>query len=101
MFWISMGLLGLGWNFSFTAGSTLLIQAHTAGERAKTQGMVNFLIYGGAAIAALSSGGLLHFLGWEWVNLVGLPLLAIAMAATIWFALTQREAASRPTSPAQ
>ncbi len=93
MFWISMGLLGLGWNFSFTAGSTLLIQAHTAGERAKTQGMVNFVIYGGAAIAALSSGGLLHFLGWEWVNLVGLPLLAVALGATIWFALYRTDAA--------
>ena len=91
LFWASMALLGLGWNFSFTAGSSLLIQAHTPGERAKTQGMVNFLIYGGAAIAALSSGGLLHFLGWKWVNWVGLPLLAIAMAVTIWFALTQRE----------
>ncbi len=93
MFWASMALLGLGWNFSFTAGSTLLIQAHTAGERAKTQGMVNFMIYGGAAIAALSSGGLLHFLGWKWVNLVGLPLLAIAMGVTIWFVVTQRDAA--------
>jgi len=91
MFWISMALLGLGWNFSFTAGSTLLIQAHTPGERAKTQGMVNFLIYGGAAIAALASGGLLHFLGWEWVNLVGLPLLAISMIVTIRFALTQNK----------
>lgn len=93
MFWTSMALLGLGWNFSFTAGSSLLIQAHTAGERAKTQGMVNFLIYGGAAIAALSSGGLLHFLGWKWVNFVGLPLLAIAMVVTIWFALTRAKTA--------
>ena len=57
------------------------------------QGMVNFLIYGGAAIAALSSGGLLHFLGWEWVNLVGLPLLAVALGATIWFALYRTDAA--------
>lgn len=85
-----MALLGLGWNFSFTAGSTLLIQAHTPGERAKTQGTVNFLIYGAAAIAALSSGGLLHYLGWEWLNLIGLPLLVIAMGVTIWFALSQR-----------
>ena len=85
-----MALLGLGWNFSFTAGSTLLIQAHTPGERAKTQGTVNFLIYGGAAIAALSSGGLLHYFGGEWLNLVGLPFLAIAMGVTIWFAVTQR-----------
>jgi MFS family permease len=95
MFWLSMALLGLGWNFSFTAGTTLLIQAHTPGERAKTQGVVNFLIYGGAAIAALSSGGLLHFLGWKWVGLVGLPALAIAMAAALWFGFTRR-AAARP-----
>jgi MFS family permease len=93
MFWISMALLGLGWNFSFTAGSSLLIQAHTPGERAKTQGIVNFIIYGGAAIAALASGGLLHFFGWKWVNYVGLPLLAIAMIVTIWFALTQNKTA--------
>jgi MFS family permease len=93
MFWTSMAVLGLGWNFSFTAGSSLLIQAHTPGERAKTQGMVNFLTYGSAAIAALSSGGLLHYLSWQWVNLVGLPLLAIAFVVTVWFAITRRETA--------
>lgn len=90
LFWTSMALLGLGWNFSFTGGTSLLTEAHTPSERAKTQGAVNFLIYGIAAIASLSSGSLLHYLGWNWVAYTALPMIAIAMASTLWYGWTRR-----------
>lgn len=93
MFWLSMALLGLGWNFAFTSGTSLLGSAHRPSERAKVQGVVNFLIYGAAAIAALSSGTLLHFFGWDWVNLAALPLIAIAFVVTLWYAWLQRSVA--------
>ena len=93
LFWLAMALLGVGWNFAFTAGTSLMTEAYTPSERAKTQSVVNFLIYGTAAVSALSSGTLLHFFGWRWVNLTALPLIAAAMAATLWVAWLQRCAA--------
>lgn len=89
-FWLSMLLLGVGWNFSFTAGSSLLGDAHTPGERAKAQGACNFIVYTFVALGSLSSGALIHFLGWEWVNLSALPILAIAVVVMLWYALVAR-----------
>lgn len=88
-FWFAMMLLGVGWNFAFTGGSSLLSHAHSVSERAKTQGAMNFLIFGFVAFGSLSSGALVHFLGWQWVNLSALPLLAIAAVATLWFSWSE------------
>ena len=60
--------------------------AYTPVERAKTQGMMNQIIYTVVAIGAISSGGLIHFFGWNWVNVGAIPLLATAAMVTIWFA---------------
>ncbi|MEE8334738.1 MAG: MFS transporter [Alphaproteobacteria bacterium] len=83
LFWASMSLLGFGWNFAFTASTSMLIGAHTPSERAKTQGVVNSIVYGTAAVAALSAGSLLHNVGWAGVGWVPLPFLAVALAVVI------------------
>ncbi len=76
-FWFAMMMLGIGWNFTFTGGTSLLLQAHNDAERASTQGAMNFLIYASVAIASLSSGALLHYLSWAWLNIIALPLIAV------------------------
>lgn len=91
-FWLAMLLLGVGWNFAFTAGTTLLTTAYTPAERAKTEGTMNLVVYGFVATLSLSSGALVHYFGWTWTNLGALPLLAIAAAATGWYALYLRRA---------
>ena len=92
-FWLAMFLLGLGWNFTYTAATSLMTTAYTPAERAKTQGMMNQIIYTVVAIGALSSGALIHFLGWNWVNVGAMPLLVIAALVTIWYSAGQRKAA--------
>jgi len=89
-FWLSMFLLGVGWNFTFTAATSLMTTAYTPAERAKTQGMMNQIIYTVVAIGALSSGTLIHFFGWDWVNIGALPLLVIAAGVTIWYFLREK-----------
>ncbi len=88
-FWLSMLLLGVGWNFAFTAGTSLMTRAYTVSERAKTQGTMNFLIYGFVSILSLSAGALVYFFGWNVVNLGALPFLVIAVGATLWYAASQ------------
>lgn len=90
-FWLSMLLLGVGWNFAFTGGTSLMTSAYrNVAERGKTQGAMNFIIYGFVACVSLSSGAFVHYLGWQWVNILALPLLAIAVAATLWYATVAR-----------
>jgi len=94
-FWAAMALLGLGWNFAFTASTNLLTEAHTAAERAKTQAATNFIIFTVVAIGAISSGGLMHAFGWTWVNLGALPLLIVSLIAALWLSAMRNRVASQ------
>ena len=92
-FWLSMLLLGVGWNFCFTGGTSLMTTAYrNVAERAKTQGAMNFIIYGFVACVSLSSGAFVHYLGWTWVNILALPLLSVAVVTTLWYAAHMRAA---------
>lgn len=91
-FWLAMALLGVGWNFTYTASTTLMTTAYTPAERAKTQGMMNQIIYTVVACGSLSSGAFIHFFGWSWVNMGAIPLLGIAAAVTIWYATSDHKA---------
>ena len=84
-YWLSMMLLGLGWNFTFTAATSLTTQAYTPAERDATQGATNFIIYGFVALLSLSSGALVHYFGWFWVNIGAFPLLIVAGLVTLWY----------------
>ncbi len=87
-------LLGLGWNFMFIGGTSLLTETHTPAERAKTQAVNDFAVFTTVALASASSGVLHSRIGWEAVNLgMALPLL-IAMAAVILLKLRTRTLAS-------
>ena len=92
-FWLSMFLLGVGWNFTFTAATSLMTTAYTPAERAKTQGMMNQIIYTVVACGSLSSGAFIHFFGWNWVNIGAMPLLLIAATVTLWYAANGKKIA--------
>jgi MFS family permease len=83
-FWTALFLLGLGWNFMFVGGTTLLTTTYRPAEKAKVQAVNDLLIFATAALASLSSGMLHHLIGWQAVNLsMILPLLAV-LAAILW-----------------
>jgi MFS family permease len=95
-FWVSMFLLGVGWNFMFVGGSALLTECYTPSERAKTQAANDFMVFATMAISSMSSGLLLNKSGWHAVNLGSIPFLALATGATLWL-MWQRRA--RPAAP--
>ncbi len=78
-------LLGVGWNFLFIGGTTLLTEAYRPSERAKTQAAHDFLMFGAITAASFSSGGMLNAFGWQFVNLTVIPFLAVAMLMIIGF----------------
>jgi len=82
-YWWSLVLLGVGWNFMYLGGTTLLTKTYRAGEQFKVQACNDFIVFGMQAIAALSSGYLLLNLGWDWLIYLSLPMLMIPMALMV------------------
>jgi MFS family permease len=96
-FFVSLILLGVGWNFGFIGATAMLTQAHAPEERGRVQGMNDFLVFGCVTFASLSSGLMMSFgddvqTGWTAVNLAMLPFLMLAGAALIWLALRPKDA---------
>jgi len=93
-FYVALILLGIGWNFGYIGATSMLAQSHAPEERGRIQGLNDFLVFGMVTLASLSSGGLMNCSGgtaqegWQAVNLAMLPLLALAGAALLWFAIT-------------
>ena len=83
-FTVALVALGVGWNFMFVGGTSLLTTTATRSEQAKVQGLNEFLMFGAVALASLSSGALHQSLGWAAVNLGAVPVVAVALAAALW-----------------
>jgi MFS family permease len=89
-FWLSLVLLGVGWNFLYVGATTLLTETYRPEERAKAQGANEFAIFVMMVVSSLSSGLLVTGAGWELLNLAALiPLAAVAIAIP-WLAIEQR-----------
>jgi predicted MFS family arabinose efflux permease len=73
-------LLGLGWNFGFIGGTTMLTSTYQPAERAKVQAVNNFGISLMVAIASASSGQMLSHWGWASVALTVMPIAAVLLA---------------------
>jgi len=85
-FWGALVLLGIGWNFMFIGGTTLLTETYRPEEQSRVQAMNEFLVFGTTALTALASGALFSGLGWEAVNLGIVIPVAGATAAALWLA---------------
>jgi MFS family permease len=91
-FWWALVLLGVGWNFLYIGGTALLTETYRPEERAKAQGANDQAIFIMMAISSFTSGLTVTTGGWQRVNLVALPLVAIVAVAIAWYALRQRAA---------
>ncbi|WP_238149883.1 MFS transporter [Pararhodobacter aggregans] len=97
-FFIALVLLGIGWNFGFIGGTTMLARSHTQAERGTIQGVNDAIVFGGVTLASISSGQLMNCsgsnveTGWQLVNVAMLPFLVLAGGALIWLAMRPRAA---------
>lgn len=94
-FWLSLVLLGVGWNFLYLGGTTLLTQTYRPEEMARAQGMNEQAIFMMMAISSFTSGLTVTTAGWERVNLFALPMVAVVAIAIAWYALTHHRRAGR------
>ncbi|MCU0733746.1 MAG: hypothetical protein MUE84_19475, partial [Hyphomonas sp.] len=93
-FWAALILLGVGWNFGFVGATAMVTDCYRPEERTKVQAANDFLVFGSVALASLSSGKLLHLGGWDIVNWVVFPAVAIALVMVALQARAGRHAAA-------
>jgi MFS family permease len=91
-FLIALFLLGVGWNFLFTASTTLALQSYRPEEKDRAQAAINFCVFATMALTSFASGALVTTQGWQWLNLGSLLPLALTAMALVWLAWRGRQA---------
>ncbi len=88
-FILALILLGVGWNFMFIGGSTLLTKVYQPLEKEKVQAFHDFFVFGAISLSRLSAGGLLKYWGWQGINIAVIPLLLTALVSIILYVLNR------------
>jgi MFS family permease len=86
----ALALLGVGWNFLYVGGTTLLTDAYLPAERARAQAANDLLIFVVGLASSLTAGVLLQIAGWKLLNAYLLPWLAAAAVAILWLGYSRR-----------
>jgi len=80
-YWYALILLGVGWNFLYVGGTTMLTLTYSMNERFKAQAVNEFTVFGISATASLLAGTVIHLYGWFTLVLLPLPLLALMLVS--------------------
>jgi MFS family permease len=80
---IALIFLGLGWNFLFISGTSLLVLSYKEKEKFKAQGFNDLIVYTIQAIASLSAGIFLTLTSWKTMNLICIIFLIIIAISTL------------------
>ena len=83
-YWLSLVLLGIGWNFLFLSATNLLPYGYRPEERFRVQSVNDFLVFSIQAIAALSSGWFLYQWKWQGLLWASVPLM-MGFTLLLWF----------------
>jgi MFS family permease len=97
-FLVALFALGVGWNFLYTGGSTLLTRTYRPEEKNRAQGTMDTCVFWTMALSSFSSGALITTQGWTWLNLGSLLPIALVGAAIVWLGLKQRGSAAAPAA---
>ncbi|WP_057831870.1 MFS transporter [Colwellia sp. TT2012] len=84
-YWWALILLGIGWNFLFLTGTSLLPQSYHASERHKVQATNDFILFGFQAAASLLAGWVLFNAGWHWVVITSIPFILVLFAVLAFY----------------
>ena len=80
---IALIFLGLGWNFLFISGTSLVVLTYKEEEKFRVQGINDLIVFSTMALASLSAGILLSLTNWKTMNLICIPFLILIIAFTL------------------
>ena len=79
-YWFALVMLGVGWNFLYIGGTTMLTLTYSMAERFKAQAVNEFSVFGTSAVASLLAGTVMYYYGWYTLVLLPIPLLLVIVA---------------------
>ena len=89
-YWLALATLGLGWNFLFIGGTSLVARVAEPEERGRVQGLADLVTMTTVAAASLSAGAIHSQLGWQAVSLAALGPVLIVSLSLVWLGLSSR-----------
>jgi MFS family permease len=93
-FLVALFTLGVGWNFLFIGGTSLVTSSYRPEEKTTAQAAMDTAIFATMTVTSFSSGALVTTQGWTWLNLGSLlPMLLLGMALA-WYVVNRRRAAT-------
>ena len=75
--------LGIGWNFLFVSGTSLLVTTYKPEEKFKAQGFNDLVVFSATALSSLSAGILISLTSWKTLNLLCIPFLILIVVSII------------------
>ena len=79
---VALIFLGLGWNFLFISGTSLVVLTYKEEEKFRVQGINDLIVFTTMALASLAAGILLSLTSWKTMNLICIPFLALIIYST-------------------
>ena len=89
-FWGMLILLGVGWNFAFVGATAMLTDTYRPSERGRVEGFNDLVVFGTVAFASFFSGKILNASGWNTINLIVFPVVAVVLASLLFLILRGR-----------
>lgn len=91
-FFLALILLGVGWNFGFVGATAMVTELYAPEEAFRVQAFNDAVLFGCVAAASFSAGGVLAVSGWDLVNWIVFPVVALCLGL---LALDARNPAAR------
>jgi len=79
---VALIFLGLGWNFLFISGTSLVVLTYREEEKFRIQGINDLIVFSTMALASLSAGVMLSLTSWATMNLICIPFLVLILYST-------------------
>ncbi len=89
-FWGMLILLGVGWNFAFVGATAMLTDCYRPSERGRVEGVNDLIVFGTVAAASFFSGQILSSSGWNMINFIVMPVVAIVLFSVLTLVLRER-----------
>ena len=93
-YFIVLALIGGGWNTLYVGGSSIVAAIATPQERAKVQGITDFIITFSVASASLSAGAMHYLLGWQTMSKLTLIPIGIIAIMLVWMVISEKRQAA-------
>lgn len=82
-YWWALVVLGVGWNFLFFAGTTLLPRSYQTAEKHKVQAINDFSVFAFQGASSLLAGWVVFQFGWTGIVLASTPFVVVMLMVAL------------------